>query len=225
MIWLSGILVSMVVSLESPVRVLPAWAEVVAEPVQVQKVNGETIRFDQLSSQPTDTIILLPVFTSCKATCPPLTQNLKKAVSALSDQNLRVIVFSFDHEDSLESLEEYRRIQDVPDSWILLRSDAESIRQFYDAIFYKFRSDEGGYVHPNQLYVFDGALHWRSVLIGTNFTPEDLKIAVEIAQSGSGLLSRLIRNYELWAIVGGVGLVLGLLAAMVFMMTRKPRAA
>jgi len=154
-------------------------------------------------------VILLPIFTRCTASCPVLTRKLEIALSrANSDQPYRVVVFSFDPLETGESLRLYRMHQQVPAEWKIVRSTEAEIRRFFEFFRYSVMNQEGGLVHPNEVFFLDQNLNWRWTLVGEDWTGREVVSAINLTHA-PGLAGWLRANPERLAWIGFAALILG----------------
>lgn len=176
-------------------------------------------------------LFLLPVFTKCKMSCPILVQALKGALESYAreggKQSYRVLVFTFDASDRREDLLRFRRDQGIPPSWVLVRSpDQGAIRAFFDSFSYSIMSSDGGFIHPNEIFVFNADGVWISTLFGSGLRSSDIRevFRASLDSQSRGLLGgakRWLSHPQSWAILGALGLVGTLGFLFSFLVLRK----
>lgn len=163
--------------------------------------------------------LLLPVFTRCSGTCPMTAVFLKDAL-AKAGTPLRVVVFSFDPEDTAKDLRDFRERFALPAGWLLVRSgDSAATRSFLDGLDFHFMKSEAGFDHPNQTFVFSPEGCWAATFAGPAFPQGDLESARRraLAADHPTLLQRaedwLIRP-ETWILAACAGLAASLAAVV-----------
>ncbi|MGZ6126234.1 MAG: SCO family protein [Myxococcales bacterium] len=161
--------------------------------------------------------LLLPIFTRCAGTCPMTAHFLKESLRK-AEQPFRVIVFSFDAEDTANDLREFRERFALPADWRIVRSgDAAATRAFLDRLDFHFMKSSGGFDHPNETFVFSPGGAWAATLAGASFPAADLRTARERALGADdpsafrAAEAWLIRP-EAWILLACAGLVLSLAA-------------
>jgi cytochrome oxidase Cu insertion factor (SCO1/SenC/PrrC family) len=169
--------------------------------------------------------ILLPVFTRCTGTCPMTAVFLKDAL-AKARTRFRVVVFSFDADDTAQELRDFRERFALPGGWRIVRSDdAAATRAFLDELDFHFMRTSAGFEHPNATFVFSPRGAWAATLTGASLAAGDIEAAWRRASSADDpsafqrVTAWLIRPTA-WILLACVG-VTASLAAIV--LARKPR--
>jgi len=167
-------------------------------------------------------VILLPVYTRCSASCPILTRKLEAALEGMkSAAPFRVVLVSFDPLETPESLRLYRGREHVPANWKLVRASEDDIRSLFGFFRYSVMNQEGALLHPNEMFLLDGALNWRWTVAGEDWTPGELAAAIEQTRA-PGLVANLKAKPEALAWAGFAGVVLGVGLALGWLLFRKP---
>ncbi|MFL5364907.1 MAG: SCO family protein [Myxococcales bacterium] len=172
--------------------------------------------------------LLVPIFTRCGSTCPLTSLALKDAL-AKTGVGFRVVVLSFDPEDSASALKGFRTRLALPANWILVRAtDAAKARAFLDEIGFRLRKAEGGFDHPNQTFVFSPEGVWTGTFAGSAFREDELRAAWRRAQSSShptalGRVEAWVVRPEAWIAIACAGL--GLTLSGIGFAARRSRPA
>ncbi len=163
--------------------------------------------------------LLLPVFTRCTGTCPMTAVYLKDAL-AKAQVSLRVVVLSFDADDTPADLRDFRERFALPPDWLVVRpSDAGATRAFLDRLDFHFMKSEAGFDHPNETFVFSPHGTWAATLTGAAFAPGELRAAQERAlaaddPSAASRLAAWLHKPEAWIVLACVGILLALAAIL-----------
>jgi hypothetical protein len=135
-------------------------------------------RPQELPEGPAPTL-LLPLFTRCGGTCPLTALSLKQAIAG-AQPPFRVVLLSFDGDDTAEDLRAFREHMDLPAEWLLVRSaGASELRAFLDQLDFHFMKTEGGFDHPNQSFVFSPGGIWAGTFSGAPGSPTELRDAYQ----------------------------------------------
>jgi len=171
--------------------------------------------------------LLLPVFTRCTGTCPMTAVFLKDAL-AKARVPFRVMVFSFDADDTAQELREFRERFALPRDWRVVRSvDAAGTRAFLDELDFHFMKTSTGFDHPNATFVFSPRGAWAASLTGATFAAADLAAAWGRALSADDpspfrkVAVWLIRPAA-WVLLACIGLTISIAAIV---LARRPRVA
>jgi hypothetical protein len=121
--------------------------------------------------------LLQPIFTRCSGTCPLTALALKQAV-AYAQPPFRVVLLSFDGDDTAGDLREFRERLALPAEWLLVRSTGPGeLRAFLDGLDFHFMKTEGGFDHPNQSFVFSPKGVWAATFSGAPDSKQELQDA------------------------------------------------
>jgi hypothetical protein len=161
--------------------------------------------------------LLLPIFTRCGGTCPVSAVYLKEA---LSDEpaRFRVVVLSFDPDDTDADLRDFRKRLGLPAQWVVTKLAPAETRAFLDGLDFHVMKTDGVFDHPNQTFVFSPRGVWAATFNGSRFPQDELDAALRRARAADdpSLLARarlwLLRP-EAWLLLAAAGLALSLLTA------------
>jgi cytochrome oxidase Cu insertion factor (SCO1/SenC/PrrC family) len=187
--------------------------------VSFEDDSGRKRELRSLGGQP---LVVLPVYVSCHATCTRIAMGLKQAVldAELDLRSYQVLVFSFDPNDSVEDLREFRRMQKLPASWVLGRFEPESIRTVLDALDYRAFRDGSEWAHPNAVAFVSPEQTVAKFLYGVSFTSEDVSGAIAVAQAAVDWQGRAAP----WALAFGMmGLTLSTVTVVHLLGRRRER--
>ena len=158
-------------------------------------------------------VVILPVYTRCRVSCPLQTQKLKEAIASLGfGGSLRVLVFSFDPAETSATVQEYRSRERVPDNWVVVTAQEGAVRKFFDFFQYAVMDDNGTLIHPDQIFVLDPSLRWRFTIVGVNWNSREVGQVIALVRS-PGILRWISTHPDdlawagLWSIVLSVGLL------------------
>jgi cytochrome oxidase Cu insertion factor (SCO1/SenC/PrrC family) len=155
-------------------------------------------------------VILLPVYTRCAASCPVLTRKLEEETARLgSGITYRVLLISFDSGETSASLHNFREQERIPASWITVRADQPEIRRVFDFFHYTVMTEGGLLVHPNEIFLLDHDLNWRTSMAGTDWNSSDLQKNLSRIET-PGLVGWIAMNPARIALIGFAGLLLSL---------------
>jgi cytochrome oxidase Cu insertion factor (SCO1/SenC/PrrC family) len=155
-------------------------------------------------------VILLPVYTRCAASCPVLTRKLEEETARMgSGIAYRVLVISFDSGETSASLHKFREQERMPASWITVRADQPEIRRVFDFFHYTVMTEGGLLVHPNEIFLLDHDLNWRTSMAGTDWNSSDLQKNLSRIET-PGLVGWIAMNPARIAVIGFAGLLLSL---------------
>ncbi|HWE25333.1 MAG TPA: hypothetical protein VG496_15455 [Myxococcales bacterium] len=121
--------------------------------------------------------LLVPVFTRCNGTCPFTAISLKGALAKIQ-QRFRIVLLSFDADDTADDLRAFRERFALPSDWLLVRSpDAAATHAFLDELGFRFMKTGDGFDHPNTTFVLSPRGVWAGTFTGASFAPDELKAA------------------------------------------------
>jgi protein SCO1/2 len=171
--------------------------------------DGNPLALRSLAGRP---VVVSPIFTRCRQTCPAITASLAHAVAQVGTpgEDFEVLSVSFDVADTPADLAQYRARMHLPEGWKLARADSEVLLPFLDSIDFRFISGtSGGFTHPNLVVVLTPELRVAKYLYGTAFEEDDLRAALALAR-GEGAAWQGLAPYLFVA-----GVIGALLAAFV----------
>jgi len=167
-------------------------------------------------------IIVLPVYTRCAMSCPPLTRKLAQETARLGGRAAyRVLIFSFDPAEDTESIRKFREREHVPANWLFVRAEDAEIRSFFDYFHYSIMTEGSVLVHPNEVFLLDRDLNWRATLVDVNWSSAELGEWIGRVES-PGIRGWLAMNPEKLAWTGFSGMLLGAGVCVGWLIRRKP---
>jgi cytochrome oxidase Cu insertion factor (SCO1/SenC/PrrC family) len=162
-------------------------------------------------------VLILPVYTQCTISCPIQTQKLKQGLAELTGRPVRVIVFSFDPQETSESVAQFRKLHGLPLEWKVVRASEAPTSGFFEFFHYAVMTESGQFVHPDRIFVLNGSLQWQASIEGLNWNPDELRQVVEeVSAAGPNLWLRNHVDAIAWIgfanIAGSIGLLFAFLA-------------
>ncbi len=156
--------------------------------------QGKPVKLKELFDRP---ILLTLVYYKCPGICTPLLQEVVR-VADLCDlmpgEDYRLITISFDPTETSDlarlkkenMLAEMKNKHVSPEGWRFFTGDAENVRRITDAVGFRYVPDRNkvDFIHAATLVFLspDGMI--ARYLVGTEFNPADLKLAVIDAKEG-----------------------------------------
>lgn len=135
--------------------------------------NGEELQLKDLKG---DVLVMVMVYTSCKAACPRLVadmRNIEERLSENSKKNLKMVFVSIDPKtDTPERLKEFAKENMMDEKpWVFLRSTEDNTREFaaVTAVNYK-KISPLDFSHSNIISVFNdqGEMVFQQEGLGVN---------------------------------------------------------
>ena len=165
--------------------------------------TGREVTLIQVITKPT---VVALVFFSCRSTCPMLLGGLSNTLGKLGldpKKDFTPIAISFDPRDTpqiaAEAKVNYVEAIGKPfpeEAWPFLTGSKESIKDFTDAVGFKFREDRGAFTHPVALIVLSPKGKITRYLYGMSFLPFDLAMALrEASEEREGLRMNRVLLY------------------------------
>lgn len=197
-------------------RVVPAVEHGRSAPdVQVIDEAGNRAALNSLlAAMGTGPVLILPVYTRCAISCPIQSQKLKQGLAELNQRPLRVILFSFDPQETSESLAQFRKVQTLPSDWKLVRAPETATVGYFEFFHYPILTGSGEFVHPDRIFVLDAALRWQASIEGLNWDLQELRQVV--GEAGSPGLMLWLRNHVnlvAWIGFANIAVSIGILFA------------
>ncbi len=132
--------------------------------------------------------IVSPIYARCLHTCSPITVNLRTAIerSDLQGSEYRVVSFSFDPDESAETLTAFRQKLQLPPDWLTLRTaDRQALQRILERLDFRTISiGSGQFDHPNLIAILTPDMRLAQYLFGVSFAPTQLASAVRSARGG-----------------------------------------
>ncbi len=139
------------------------------------------VRLSQLWSE--KPLLITLVFSRCAGVCSPFLRSLVEATARIGGvgADYRVVVLSFDPDDTLEDMQCMAKTVGVAGrpGWLFGTASAQDIRRLADSMGFWFRRVEGisQYDHPAMLAGVRNGRVLR-ILVGANVSPRDLRLVV-----------------------------------------------
>jgi cytochrome oxidase Cu insertion factor (SCO1/SenC/PrrC family) len=168
--------------------------------------------------------LLVPIFTRCAGSCPLTAVALKEATAEAPTRS-RVLLLSFDTEDTAADLRDFRERLDLPSKWLLVRSiDGAATRELLDDLDFHFMKTDRGFDHPNQTFVFSPNGIWAATFSGNPSSKGELDSALRRALAADDPSAvRRLRDWlirpEAWIALACVGV--GLSLATILLLARR----
>ena len=170
--------------------------------------------------------LLLPIFTRCTGSCPLTAVALKQAMRGASAE-FRVVLLSFDQNDTATDLRHFRERFDLPSEWLVVRTvDAAATRELLDDLEFRVMNSGAGFNHPDQTFVLSPKGLWAATVSGPP-SREDLgaahrrSLAADDRSAPRRLGGWLIRP-EAWIVLACAGF--GCSVAAVLFLARRAKA-
>ncbi|WP_340694446.1 SCO family protein [Hydrogenobacter thermophilus] len=136
------------------------------------------------------TALILAYYT-CDSACPILVKGTLDATKNL-DKDFRVLVLSFDREDTLNSLRAFKlKLGNVPKNWTFGIMKGEDIKKLTSSIGYRFfySHKDKVFVHPNVITFLSPKGEIVRYLYGISPKERDVRLAIAEAEG-----SKITRN-------------------------------
>lgn len=135
--------------------------------------NGKELQFEDLKG---DVLVMVMIYTSCKAACPRLVADMRNIEEQLSEdakQNVKMILVSIDPSiDTTERMKAFA-IENMMDRepWLFLRSTEDNTREFAAVVAVNYKKISPiDFSHSNIISVFDkgGEMVFQQEGLGVN---------------------------------------------------------
>ncbi|HET6347912.1 MAG TPA: SCO family protein [Candidatus Krumholzibacteria bacterium] len=159
--------------------------------------DSTTFALSTLAGRP---VIVSPIFTSCRMTCPLITASLRDALAQIGEPGVgyQVLTVSFDPADGPAQLRAYRQEMNLPAGWRLAVATPENLQALLKAIDFNYAPlPEGGFAHANVIAILTPTLEVQGYESGVSFDAATLRNDLEKATRASSLVHHY-RNY-IWA--------------------------
>jgi cytochrome oxidase Cu insertion factor (SCO1/SenC/PrrC family) len=167
--------------------------------------EGATVKLTDLGEGP---YVVAPIFTRCRAVCNVLAKALKSAWENSEPEGIaaRVVLVSFDPEDTREDMAHFRALFELPPSWHLATVEREEGLRFFSELGFQWRTlAKRQYDHSGKIFVLTDGLRIASVLGPDQLTAQRLGAEVTAAKTGASLARRIGTH---WVGFFGVGVIL-----------------
>lgn len=153
-----------------------------------QNQKGETLKLKDLRGK---TLIVVMIYTTCKASCPILVADMKKIEQQIKPEYLKkasLVLVSIDPEtDTPERLLQFAKERKMDaDHWILLRGNEASTQEFANVLSMKYKKISPiDFSHSNIISIFnpDGELVSQEEGVGINVEKVAQKVNETIKKS------------------------------------------
>ena len=145
---------------------------------------GRVRRLSEFAGFP---VILLPIYTRCPTACIANVDQLKAALSGSSadPRQFRVLLFSFDANDTPEKLTVYRTRENIPLGWFVGIGTQQNIDELLDSIGFQYGRAGKEFTHPNLVLFLDSKLRIAKWIYGTDYSGDDIDHALKVAAGES----------------------------------------
>lgn len=146
--------------------------------------NNQDIELKDLQG---NVLVMVMIYTSCKAACPRLVadmRNIESRLPAAIKKNVKLVLVSIDPEtDTPKRLKDFSVENKMEsDQWLFLRSTEENTREFAAVLAVNYKKISPiDFSHSNIISVFnaDGELAYQQEGLGVNSDPTIAKIIEE----------------------------------------------
>ena len=117
--------------------------------------NNKTIELKDLKG---DVLVIVMIYTSCKAACPRLVADMRNIHTSVNDESTKYILVSIDPEtDHPKRLKEFAIENQLDnDQWIFLWGEVDDVREFSNVLAVKYKQISPlDFSHSNIISVFD----------------------------------------------------------------------
>ncbi|MDP4175065.1 MAG: SCO family protein [Bacteroidota bacterium] len=154
--------------------------------------NGKKVKLSSLVNKPT---VMALVYYHCPAMCSPMLMGLAEVVDRTDlepGKDYNIVTISFDPKETPAYAKKWReeRLSTMKKSlpngaWTFMTGDSVSIRKLTDASGFYYQKDrDSNYAHMSSLIMLSPQGKITRYILGTQFNPVDLKMAVINAQQG-----------------------------------------
>ncbi|MEK7190717.1 MAG: SCO family protein [Pseudomonadota bacterium] len=165
--------------------------------VLVSTESGPARLHALIAGQPT---ILLLAYYTCHGPCPTTVQNLARVLRTVRDPEHRVIVLSFDANDSLDGLRHVKSsLGQLPDGWtfgLLAREESARLTGSVGFSFF-FSERDRTFVHPSVLVFLSPQGEVMRYLYGTEPRTQDIELALIETRNRVSRLNELVDMVKL----------------------------
>ena len=162
-------------------------------PLDAQFVNslGDTVLLGNLLKKPT---LLSIVYYECPGICAPLLAELGWILGKIElepVEDFQIITISMDHTESPEIAQRWKqnyfdgmKKKENKDAWTFLTGDSINIYKVTNALGFYFKKEGNQFTHPGAIMAISPKGKISRYLLGTQFNPFDVKMALLDAESG-----------------------------------------
>ncbi|MGB0849740.1 MAG: SCO family protein [Bacteroidia bacterium] len=145
--------------------------------------NNETIELKELKG---DVLVMVMIYTTCKAACPRLVADMRSISEKVDDGNVRYVLVSIDPEnDTPEKLKKFAIENNMDtEQWVFLQGTVDDVREFSNVLAVKYKQISPiDFSHSNIISVFNkkGELHHQQEGLGVDNT-ETVNSIIELTK-------------------------------------------
>lgn len=205
---------------EPQVGFVEKTGEYVPMELKFRDESGKEVRLSEIVKRP---VLLTLVYYECPGICTPLLSGVADVINRTNmtlGKDFDVLTVSFNPADKPSLAEEKKRNylqvlkrNRIPEGWRFLTGDRESIAQLTRAVGFRYKEEDGEYIHPAGVIVLSEKGRIIRYLHGIEFLPLDIKLSIADAYEDRPApplirLARLCYRYD----PGGRRYVLNLLS-------------
>jgi cytochrome oxidase Cu insertion factor (SCO1/SenC/PrrC family) len=149
-------------------------------PISWTDETGRVRRLSELAGFP---VVLLPIYTRCQTACIANVDQLKRALadSPGDPRQFRVLLFSFDSDDTQSTLAKYRTRENIPLAWSTGAASQANIDALLESVGFQVGKAGTEFAHANLLIFLDSNLRIAKWIYGTGYSSHDVDVALKIA--------------------------------------------
>jgi cytochrome oxidase Cu insertion factor (SCO1/SenC/PrrC family) len=170
------------------IDLIPKRGQPVA-PIHWIDESGRARELSQFSGYP---IVLLPIYTRCRSACVQNVARLKEALAdpAIDSGQFRVLLFSFDANDTPAIMTNYRHRENIPLGWSIGTASQTNIDVLLDSVGVQVGKAGTEFTHPNLVLFLDPKLRVAKWIYGTDYSNGDINLALQVASGRSDWIGR-----------------------------------
>ncbi len=167
--------------------------------------------------------IFVPVYAKCSSSCPVIIEKLEHdlPLSKADLNKYRVLVFSFDPEDSVAALKEFREMHQIPPLWMIARATPAMTLKLMDSLGIKTVIDgvTREFTHPDVIAIIGPPLWTSKLLKSAEISPSKIQFELQAADAHESGLSKESLAYLLPIFI------LGTIASVFYFATKLLRSS
>ncbi|MBF0371049.1 MAG: SCO family protein [Magnetococcales bacterium] len=169
--------------------------------VEIIDENGGTLKMGDLGGK---ALILVWSYYTCDGSCSAINQELKLLLQEVEEsqvigRDFRVLTLSFDKEDTLETLKEFRKQLVLPQGWeegwtFGLLKEPEQVEELTGKMGFKFfwAPQDKTFYHPNVFIFLSPEGRVTRYLYSLTNSEKDMKLAILEARKGEFKVNEVI---------------------------------
>jgi len=132
--------------------------------------NNKTIELKELKG---DVLVVVMIYTTCKAACPRLVADMRSINKKVNDQNVKYVLVSIDPTvDTPEQMKKFAIENEMDNNqWVFLQGKIDDVREFSNVLSVKYKQISPlDFSHSNIISVFDksGVLQYQQEGLGVS---------------------------------------------------------